>query len=72
MKKNDLIQVVNDMTVEQEISFIEQLDNGFKNTRLMSCSKEAVIVILNDFFDDDLYGHVRDFNYTTILDYTIN
>jgi hypothetical protein len=71
MKKQQMIDIVNNLHSYETLSFVEIMDTGEPNIRLMSCSKDEILTILNTFFDDDLYGHVRDYNMTTIKSYII-
>ena len=71
MKKSDLINVVNALQDNQHIVFVEKLDSGENNKRTMGCSKEKVLDIINNYFDDNLHGHVRDHVMTTIVSYRV-
>ena len=71
MKKIELIDVVNRLPSDKMIVFVEILDTGQRNKRTMSCSKERVLEILNDYFDDNLHGHVVDKRMTTIVSYLL-
>ena len=71
MTKLELIGVVNDLQDTQHIVFVEKLDSNENNKRTMGCSKEKVLDILNNYFDDNLHGHVRDNVMTTIVSYRV-
>lgn len=71
MTKLELIDVVNRLPSDKKIVFVEVLDTGQNNKRTMSCSKERVLEILNDYFDDNLHGHVVDKRMTTIVSYLL-
>ena len=71
MTKLDLIEVVNNIPSDKKVVFVERLDTGQRNMRTMNCSKEKVLEIISNYFDDNLHGHVRDNVMTTIVSYTI-
>lgn len=71
MNKLELIEIVSNIPVDKLIVFIEVLDTGQKNNRTMDCSKEKVLEILNNYFNDNLHGHVCDNVMTTIVSYQI-
>ena len=71
MTKLELVEVVNALQDNQHIVFVEKLDSNENNKRTMGCSKEKVLDILNDYFDDNLHGHVRDNVMTTIVSYRV-
>lgn len=70
MTKQELLDIIEEkVTDENLISFIEILDDGRYNERLMRTYKEDVIRIVNDLFDENLHGHVGDGIMTTIIAY---
>jgi len=71
MNKLDLIEAVNSIPIDKKITFVERLDNGQNNKRTMNCSKEELLEIISNYFDDNLHGHVYDNVMTTIVSYTI-
>ena len=72
MKKQELLDVIEEnITDEIFITFIERMDDGRENDRLMMTYKENVIDIITNLFDDDLHGHVRDNVMTTIVGWKI-
>jgi hypothetical protein len=66
MKKLNVINQIKELGSDRGIIFTELLDDGRKNERTIQGSKENLVKILEDNFDEDLHGHFGDEVWTTI------
>jgi hypothetical protein len=67
MKKQDLIEHIKTNNLEDKLMFIEHLDDGRTNHRMIEATREHIIGVLEANFDDDLHGHFGDNVMTTII-----
>lgn len=65
-RKEYIIQSIKDLQPNLGVIFTETLDDTRRNERTIQGSRENLIKILEDNFDDDLHGHFGDEVYTTI------
>lgn len=66
MTKQELIQHIKDLKEGYGVTFSELLDDGRRNERMVIGSKEKLIKVLEEKFDDELHGHFGDNVMTTI------
>jgi hypothetical protein len=65
-KKEYIIQSIKDLQPDLGVIFTETLDDTRRNERTIQGNRENLIKILQDNFNDDLYGHFGDNVMTTI------
>ena len=65
--KETMIKDINALPEELGVRFVEELDDGRMNERIIQGPRENLIAILQEFFDDDLHGHFKDEVYTKIV-----
>jgi len=69
-RKEMLIEELKTQHLDKMVIFVETLDDGRQNFRRMIASREHIIGILKEEFDDELHGSFKDDVYTTILNAT--
>lgn len=69
--KEQLIQEIINMAEDARLKTIEQLDTGEYNEMLFECTKESLLQIIGDLFDDNLHGCVPNGRPTTIVGWEI-
>lgn len=65
--KEELIKQIKELPQELGVRFVEELENGGLNERTIEGPRENLIAILEEYFNDDLYGHFKDEVYTNIM-----
>lgn len=65
--KKELLNQLRTIPLDMNVSFDEILDvDNLRNERQIVGSRENLIKIIEENFDDDLHGHFNDDVYTTI------
>jgi hypothetical protein len=65
--KKELLNQLRTIPLDMNVSFNEILDiDNLRNERQLIGSRENLIKIIEENFDDDLHGHFNDDVYTTI------
>lgn len=67
LKEQCLQAIENELTVGKRFKSIEWLDTGEYNEMLFLCTKEHLVQIIQDNFDDNLKGAVPNGYATTIV-----
>jgi hypothetical protein len=68
MKKEMIIKLIKDTPDDKIIVFFEKLQTGQKNQRTIFAERDKLYNILENYFDENSYGHFNDGIYTTIED----
>jgi hypothetical protein len=67
LTKKELLNQLRTISLDINVSFSEILDiDNLRNERQLIGSRENLIKIIEENFDDDLHGHFNDDVYTTI------
>lgn len=67
LTKEELLKQLRTIPLDMNVSFSEILDiDNLRNERQLVGSRENLIKIIEENFDDDLHGHFNDDVYTTI------
>lgn len=67
LTKKELLIQLKSLPQDMNVSFSEILDiDNLRNERQLLGSRENLIKIIEENFDDDLHGHFNDDVYTTI------
>lgn len=69
-QKQKLIQELQTKFLDHQVIFIEMLDTGKTLHRSMFATRQHIISLIEEYFDDNLHGHFKDEVYTTIQNAT--
>lgn len=69
-RKEMLIEELKTQHLDKMVIFVEDLEDGRRNFRRMVASREHIIGVLKENFDDELFGNFKGDQKTQILNAT--